>query len=331
MSGNCPRNQMGINSQTDLIGGLKECSKTLTKWSRNDLGFYAKKIKEKRKLLQEAIQADRDGSKGDEIDYLRKEINELLDEEEIRWNQRSRVDWLKLGDRNTQYFHHRASQRKRKNEIRGLWDKDGRWCENMGDIANIAIAYFLELFTTSSPTKVVEVVETVQRCITEEMNEQLTKEFQKEEIIQAISQMHLTKALGPDSISAVFYQKYWDIIGDDVCSIILNTLNANASLADLNKTNIVLIPKTNRPTKMSEFRHISLCNVSYKIISKVLANKLKPILNSIISENQSAFVPGRLITDNVLVAFEIMHYLKKKRNGSEGFMVVKLDMSKAYD
>ena len=86
------RNQIGINSQTDLIGGLKECAETLTKWSRNDLGFYAKKIKEKRKHLQEAVQADRDGSKGDEIDYLRKEINELLDEEEIRWNQRSRVD-----------------------------------------------------------------------------------------------------------------------------------------------------------------------------------------------------------------------------------------------
>ena len=165
------RNQMGINSQTDLIGGLKECAETLTKWSRNDLGFYAKKIKEKKKLLQEAVQANRDGSKGDEIDYLRKEINGLLDKEEIRWNQRSRVDWLKLGDRNTQYFNHRASQRKRKNEIRGLWDKDGRWCEDMGDIANIAIEYFSELFTTSSPTKAVEVADTVQRCIMKKMNE----------------------------------------------------------------------------------------------------------------------------------------------------------------
>ena len=113
-------------------------------------------------------------------------------------------------------------------------------------------------------------------------------------------------------MSAIFYQKYWDIIGDDVSNIILNTLNSNAPLTDLNKTNIVLVPKTNRPSKMSEFRPISLCNVTYKIISKVLANRLKPILDSIISENQSAFVPGRLITDNVLVACEIMHYLKKK-------------------
>ena len=113
-------------------------------------------------------------------------------------------------------------------------------------------------------------------------------------------------------MSAIFYQKYWDIIGEDVSNIILNTLNSNAPLTDLNKTNIVLVPKTNRPSKMSEFRPISLCNVTYKIISKVLANRLKPILDSIILENQSAFVPGRLIIDNVLVAFEIMHYLKKK-------------------
>ena len=73
--------------------------------------------------------------------------------------------------------------------------------------------------------------------------------------------MHPTKAPGPDGMSTMFYQKYWDIIGEDVNNIILNILNANASLADLNKTNIVLIPKTNRPTKMSEFQPIRLYNV----------------------------------------------------------------------
>ena len=102
-------------------------------------------------------------------------------------------------------------------------------------------------------------------------------------------------------------------------------------MADLNKTNIALIPKIKDPTKMSDFQPISLCNVSYKIISKMLANRLKPILSTIISENQSAFVPGRLITDNVLIAFEIMHYLKKRKGGKDSYMVVKLDMSKAYD
>ena len=201
----------------------------------------------------------------------------------------------------------------------------------MGDIANVATDYFRELFTTSSLTRDNEVADLIPRKITEEMNEYLTKEFHKEEIFQVIHSMHLTKALGLDGMPVIFYQKYWDIIGDDVSKKILTILNSNAPMADLNKTNIALIPKIKNPTKMSDFRPISLCNVSYKIISKILAKRLKPILSTIISENQSAFVPGRLITDNVLVTFEIMHYLKKRKRGKDNYMEVKLDVSKVYD
>ena len=200
----------------------------------------------------------------------------------------------------------------------------------MEGIVSIAIEYFNELFSTYCPSGSEEVANLILRSVTPEMNEQLTKEFQREEVVQAIHSMHPTKAPGLDSTFAIFYQKYWDVIGNDIINTVLNVLNSNASVVPLNQTNIALIPKTNSPTKMTEFRPISLCNVSYKIISKVLANRLKPILSTIISENQSAFVPGRLITDNVLVAFEIMHYLKKKE-GKESYMAIKLDMSKAYD
>ena len=94
---------------------------------------------------------------------------------------------------------------------------------------------------------------------------------------------------------------------------------------------ICLIPKTKNPQKITEYRRISLCNVIYKLILKVLANRLKKILNVVINEAQSAFVPGRLITNNVMVAFETMHSIAKKRKGKEGPMTIKLDMSKAYD
>ena len=97
------------------------------------------------------------------------------------------------------------------------------------------------------------------------------------------------QALGPDDMSAIFFHKYQSFVGSDVTTMVLNVLNLNMSIAELNKTNISLIPKSNNSTKMTEFQPISLCNVVYKLISKVLANRLKVILPHVITENQSAF------------------------------------------
>ena len=102
-------------------------------------------------------------------------------------------------------------------------------------------------------------------------------------------------------------------------------------VSSLNHTNIVLIPKVKQPEKMSDFRPISLCNVMYKIISKILANRLKYILLSVISPTQSAFVPGKLITDNVLLAYETLHAMHTRKKGKKGSLALKLDIRKAYD
>ena len=91
------------------------------------------------------------------------------------------------------------------------------------------------------------------------------------------------------------------------------------------------IPKVKTPETMQQLRPISLCNVIYKVCSKVLANRLKPLLDDIISPYQSAFVPGRLISDNSLLAYEISHCLKGRRRGFVGYSAFELDMSKAYD
>ena len=113
--------------------------------------------------------------------------------------------------------------------------------------------------------------------------------------------------------------------------MVLNALNSGMSFDVINKTNIALILKTNNPKRMTDFRPISLCNVIYKLISKTLANRLKVFLPLIITENQSAFIVDRLITNNVLLVYELVHYLKHKREGKGCFMATKLDMSKAFD
>lgn len=101
--------------------------------------------------------------------------------------------------------------------------------------------------------------------------------------------------------------------------------------AEVNDTNIVLIPKKENADTMKDLCPIAPCNVLYKILAKVLANRLKRIFPSIISEHQSTFVPGRNISDNVLVAFELIHYMKQKKQGAKRDIALKLDVSKAYD
>ncbi len=120
---------------------------------------------------------------------------------------------------------------------------------------------------------------------------------------------------------SLFFQSFWPQIGDSVTAVVLECLNEGASVKAFNHTHVVI----------TEYRPISLCNMVYKLVSKTLANRLKGILPELISPTQSAFVPGRLIIDNILVAFETLHYLNTRRGRGLGQMALKLDMSKAYD
>ena len=199
-------------------------------------------------------------------------------------------------------------------------------------VRKLLVNHFRELYTSSGTQNINNVTELIQPRVTAEMNRELMRPYSAEEVQTAILQMHPTKAPGPDGMPALFFQHYWKIIGKDVAEFVLQVLNSRIHPGLINQTFIALIPKIKTPTSPKEFRPISLCNVIFKIVSKVVVNRLKHLLPSIIHSAQSAFVPGRMITDNVVVAFEHFHYMrKKKKNGGKGYMALKLDMSKAYD
>lgn len=240
---------------------------------------------------------------------------------------------MKDGDKNTSYFHAQATTREQVNKISGLRDEFGIWVDQKEQMENVVQAYFQGLFTSTIPNEgeIDAVLQSLDTRVTEEANQLISQAFTAKEVIEAISGMSPLKSPGPDGFPTLFYHKYWSIIGFNVIACTLNFLNHLTLPPALHCTYIVLIPKIKKPQRMMDFRPISLCNAIYKIGSKAIANCLKPALNLLVSPSQSAFVPNRLIPDNVLVAFELNHFIRTKPRSKHDYMTLKLDVSKSYD
>jgi hypothetical protein len=235
------------------------------------------------------------------------------------------------GYRNTKFFHGKASQRKKTNCIKKLKDEDGVWWSGQENVEKVLLHYFDELFSSSSPIDIEQACEAIQKRLSPDHVELCNQRFTSDEIKETVEQMHPLKAPGPDGLPALFFQEYWHIVGKDITDLALGILNDGKSPETINKTFIALIPKCKNPSSPKQFRPISLCNVTLKIVTKTIANRIKCILPDVVDEEQSAFVKGRLITDNALIAMECFHWLKKKVKGKKGTMALKLDMAKAYD
>jgi hypothetical protein len=161
------------------------------------------------------------------------------------------------------------------------------------------------------------------------MNERLCEGFSEKEISDALFLIGPLKAPGPDGFPAHFLQRNWGLFRDEVVKAV-QTFFATGIMA-VNERSIVMIPKNKDPEDLKDFRAISLCNVIYKVVTKCLINRLRPILHDIVSPEQSAFVPGRLRTDNVLVAFECIDSIQTGSTARAKFCAYKLDMAKAYN
>ncbi|XP_021734035.1 uncharacterized protein LOC110700740 [Chenopodium quinoa] len=209
------------------------CAKQLTKWATKSFGELKKKISKCEAALQEAQGAQIDARMLDTCEKLAEEINELRRMEESYWYTRSRANEMRDGDKNTAYFHRKASQRKKKNRIDGLFDLSGEWRTDEGQIRSIISEYFGSLFSTDNPTDFATALEGVERVVSDDMNNVMCSVPSSEEIKNALFQMHPNKAPGTD--------------GPDIVTLVKNWWKGLVDISDINKTCIVLIPKCNDP------------------------------------------------------------------------------------
>ncbi|KAL5568114.1 hypothetical protein UlMin_024689 [Ulmus minor] len=315
-----------------ITAKLRLCASDLKVWNLEHFRRLEEAVKRK-KLAFDHVDKALSNDNWKEHQRLEKELDVLRYKEECYWQQRSKDTWLKCGYRNSKFFHQKASARHAKNRMEGLFDNNEQWCIDEEGMARIAVNYFQTLFVSSSPSTsdLARVLDTVEPRVTQDINAQLEKPFIFADVKAAVSQMAPSKSPGADGMSALFYQNYWHVVGDEVATACLGVLNKGMSLSSTNETLISLIPKVKNPIRITDYRPISLCNVIYKIISKMLSNRLWLVMDNVISEEQSAFIPGRLISDNAIIGFECLHAIKRKRSKKRGYLALKLDMAKAFD
>lgn len=240
---------------------------------------------------------------------LRRELEEVLQEEETFWFQKSRVKWLKNGDRNTRFFHLSTVIRNWCNKITAIKDDDGQWIHDKELVKNQIVTYFSNLFTEENDDDLYDIPCDIFPELLPADWSMLSKPYNKIEIEEVVHSMGALKAPGPDGFQALFFQKHWELVKEDV---VTQSLEGKGLPDKMNETFITLSPKVDNPETAAHFRPIGLCNVIYKIVTKLLVNRIKPLLPRLISNTQGSFVPGRQITDNIIIMQEVIHTMKRK-------------------
>ncbi|XP_015940042.1 uncharacterized protein LOC107465577 [Arachis duranensis] len=191
-------------------------------------------------------------------------------------------------------------------------------------------SFFQKLFSTREAVNLDAMGKFPCPSLSREACQKLVEPVALEEVKRAVFGMNSFKASGSDGFQALFYKEFWESLSSDVWGLVKKAFaGENISVAVFD-TFIVLIPKVEAPSYLKYFRSISLCNVIYKIITKVLVNRFCPFLSEIIGLFQGGFIPGRGTTENIIIAQEIMHFMRKTKS-KKGSMAFKIDLDKAYD
>ncbi|XP_057419022.1 uncharacterized protein LOC130713254 [Lotus japonicus] len=263
-------------------------------------------------------------------DKLQIELHHTLAQEELLWFQKSREQEALLGGRNTRYFHTKTIVHRRRNKIISLTLPSGEVCTDEQTLQVEALRFFKGLFCSPLASRPLQEGKYFCPSLSHEHVSQLSAEVSPQEVWRAVSTMGSFKAPGPDGFQAIFFKSCWHIVGGSVYAVVRDAFITGTFDRALSDMLVALIPKVDVPASFRELRPISLCNVMYKLITKVLVLRLRPCLQEIVGPLQSSFIAGRGTSDNAIILQEVAYFMMNKKRRSRN-VIFKLDLEKAYD
>ncbi|KAJ9535399.1 hypothetical protein OSB04_un001489 [Centaurea solstitialis] len=315
-----------------LVSKMKIVKKGLRKLHKEHGDVFEKVRNLRLEVDQVQRDIDCDPENGDlrvEGAVFLKSLKDALFDEECFLRQRSKVQWLREGDSNTAYFHSVVKSRVNKGRINEVEDLDGN--RFMGAaVPQQFVKHFERMLGSEEGVEpIIEPDDLFVNKISSQHAEFMIRPVEDTEIRDAIFDIDELKAPGPDGFSSRFFKKAWPIVGKEVCDAVKEFFYNGKLLGEVNATVLTLVPKSQSPKNVADFRPIACCNVIYKCISKILVGRIKDCLNVLVDANQSAFIPNRHIGDNVLLAQELMRGYHRQRGASR--CAFKIDIQKAYD
>ncbi|KAL2251946.1 UNVERIFIED_CONTAM: hypothetical protein Sindi_2316900 [Sesamum indicum] len=252
--------------------------------------------------------------------------------EQIMLQQRAKMQWMKDGDQCSRVFFRKIAHRRVTRKILQINDENGNIHTEQGEIVHEFISYYQNLLggtRRNVPVDIRYLRPWARHILTDEETGLLLLPFSPDDVKQAVFDIAEDKAPGPDGFSSGFFKAAWPVVGDEVTRAVLDFFATGKLLKQTNCTLLALIPKVHTPMSVGDFRPISCCNVLYKIIAKLLVQRLSGVLDKIISPCQAAFIPGRSIGDNIMLAQELFTGYNQIRLPPRCAM--KVDIRKAYD
>ncbi|XP_049348975.1 uncharacterized protein LOC125813529 [Solanum verrucosum] len=306
---------------------MNRLTSTLSKWSKLHGDIFTK-VRE----FEKSIRKSEEELMTNNTEALRQKLHKMnatyiryLKLEEAILQQKTQLHWFQEGDAHTKYFHALMRGRRRRLFLHKICIENEVWIQGEERIAQAACDYYQHQFTGQNDRIDERILQYIPTIITSYQNEMLQAIPNIDELRQVVFAMN-PYSVGPDGFGGNFYQVCWNIIKEDLLAAVQLFFCGHIIPKFMSHACLVLIPKTEQPSRFAELRRISLSNFTNKIISKVLSMRLATVLPLLLSDNQLGFVRGRSITESIMLAQEISHAFKKPQIGSN--VVIKLDMAK---